>query len=67
MLTTFQVADPAMIGRQYSALGQTFTVSVNIDIFAFGFSLFAMNLFLVIMMRSICIHERNEHVVVVDN
>ena len=65
MLTTFQVADPAMIGRQYSALGQTFTVSVNIDIFVFGFSLFAMNLFLVIMMRSICIHEKDEHVVVV--
>ena len=31
LLTTFdQVADPKMIGRQYSALGQTFTVSANI-------------------------------------
>ena len=30
-LTTFlQVADPTIIGRQYSALGQTFTVSANI-------------------------------------
>ena len=64
MLTTFQVADPAMIGRQYSALGQTFTVS---DIFTFGFSLFAMNLFLIIVMHSICIHEKDEDVGVVGN
>ena len=47
-----------MIGRQYSALGQTFTVSANIDIFAFGFLLFAMNLLLMIMMCSIYIEEK---------